>query len=146
MFITQEMNFKNMASLFPLMAYPINFTERDAPWKCDNYSAGQDTNCFYENRSFINVFTKSLRLTIFWACWIQFTSSYSVSLRYSLIFSYIHVYFFSNWSLSSRFWDKFILSFSFHPCVLHTRPSYPSLFNHPYIMKWRMQIMKFLVM
>jgi len=53
----------------------------------DNGHSVKKLPAFYENRSFITVFTRARRLSISWAKWIQYTPSLPVSPRSILILS-----------------------------------------------------------
>jgi hypothetical protein len=92
---------------------------------------------FYVIWRFITVFTGSRHLSLSWARCIQSTPSLPISLRCILILS-SHL-------LPGLPTKVLYVFFSSRPCYM-PHPSHPSWFDHPNNIRWRIQVMKLLIM
>jgi hypothetical protein len=89
----------------------------------------------YWTRRFITIFTKARHWTVSWASWIQFVSSFTISLRSSLMLSSHIRLGLPNGLLPSGL-----------PSKILSHPSHPPGFNHPNNVRWRIQAVKFIIM
>jgi hypothetical protein len=116
-------------------------------WKADCHSAYQKISSFlYGTRSFFIVFTKARHWTLFWASWIQFAPSIPISLSSSLMLSSHLRLGLTSGLLPSGFPTKNPINTSPLPQPCHmSRPPHPPWFNHPNKIRWRIQVMKFII-
>jgi hypothetical protein len=85
----------------------------------------------YGTRRFITMFTKARHRTLFWASWIQFATSISVSLRSSLMLSSHLCLRLSGSLLLSGFPTKTLYTSPLpHVCYMSSPPN-PPWFSHP---------------